>query len=280
MAVEMLTTPGCQQVVVGNDGSLRTNGDEGHGGGEADIANEPTMLLPAACRNQLTALPIGPSAASSVGKPTGHPRVQIDHVGNVAVNGSATMQPSVESHQGLLPNLVHSRALPAADSAKYVRDTVSHSNSSCGLVRCQYTGWLWDCRPRVPNPAHEPTRRMIEDENVIVVRSISYTKLECVGRGGSSKVYKVMAPNRKIFALKRIRLNGRDTEAANGFLDEITLLNKLRGKANIIQLVDAEVSQSRCMTMIVISTSALQIHNHAGAPWRGHHLHGSGVWRY
>lgn len=33
-----------------------------------------------------------------------------------------------------------------------------------------------------------------------------YTKLECVGRGGSSKVYKVMAPNRKIFALKRIRL--------------------------------------------------------------------------
>lgn len=37
-------------------------------------------------------------------------------------------------------------------------------------------------------------------------QDIQYTKLECVGRGGSSKVYKVMAPNRKIFALKRIRL--------------------------------------------------------------------------
>ena len=40
-------------------------------------------------------------------------------------------------------------------------------------------------------------------------QDIAYTKLECVGRGGSSKVYKVMAPNRKIFALKRIRLTVR-----------------------------------------------------------------------
>ena len=52
----------------------------------------------------------------------------------------------------------------------------------------------------------------------------------------------VMAPNRKIYALKRIRLTGRDHEAAAGFIDEITLLQRLRGKSNIIQLIDAEVS--------------------------------------
>ena len=62
-----------------------------------------------------------------------------------------------------------------------------------------------------------------------------------MGRGGSSKVYKVMAPNRKIFALKRIRLGGRDAEAASGFLDEIRLLDSLAGRSNIIQLVDSEV---------------------------------------
>lgn len=50
-----------------------------------------------------------------------------------------------------------------------------------------------------------------------------------------------MAPNRKIFALKRIRLTGRDSEAAAGFMDEITLLKSLRGRSNIIQLIDAEV---------------------------------------
>ena len=51
----------------------------------------------------------------------------------------------------------------------------------------------------------------------------------------------MMAPNRKIYALKRIRLTGRDREAAAGFIDEITLLQRLRGHSNIIQLIDAEV---------------------------------------
>ena len=42
----------------------------------------------------------------------------------------------------------------------------------------------------------------------------------------------VMAPNRKIFALKRIKLQGRDAEAASGFIDEISLLERLRGGAD------------------------------------------------
>lgn len=57
----------------------------------------------------------------------------------------------------------------------------------------------------------------------------------------SSAWLQVMAPNRKIFALKRIKLQGKDSEASRGFVDEITLLQRLRGKQNIIQLVDAEV---------------------------------------
>lgn len=34
---------------------------------------------------------------------------------------------------------------------------------------------------------------------------------------------------------------GRDAEAAAGFVDEINLLNLLKGRPNIIQLVDAQV---------------------------------------
>ena len=101
-------------------------------------------------------------------------------------------------------------------------------------------------------PIPELVRRVIEDENVAVVRGITYTKLECVGRGGSSKVYKVMAPNRKIFAMKRIRLNGRDSEAAAGFLDEITLLKKLQGRSNIIQLIDSEVHSKEGLIYMVL----------------------------
>lgn len=36
-------------------------------------------------------------------------------------------------------------------------------------------------------------RRVREDENSVIVRGNRYTKLECVGRGGSSKVFKVSA---------------------------------------------------------------------------------------
>lgn len=62
------------------------------------------------------------------------------------------------------------------------------------------------------------------------------------GAQGVQLVVQVMAPNRKIFALKRIKLQGKDSEASKGFVDEITLLQRLRGKQNIIQLVDAEVT--------------------------------------
>ena len=38
-------------------------------------------------------------------------------------------------------------------------------------------------------------RRVREDENTVIVRGTRYTKLECVGRGGSSKVFKVHMMN-------------------------------------------------------------------------------------
>lgn len=39
---------------------------------------------------------------------------------------------------------------------------------------------------------------------------------------------------------------GRDAEAASGFLDEIKLLNCLAGRSNIIQLIDSEVRFEQC----------------------------------
>lgn len=53
--------------------------------------------------------------------------------------------------------------------------------------------------------------------------------------------HQVMGPGCKIYALKRIRLQGRDAEAARGFVDEIALLKRLRNRPNIIQLVDWQV---------------------------------------
>ena len=67
--------------------------------------------------------------------------------------------------------------------------------------------------------------------------------MELIGRGGSSKVFKVMDCQKdRIFALKKVKLRGEDPSVTDGYLNEISLLKKLRGNRHIIQLVDAEIS--------------------------------------
>eukprot|EP00899_Mesostigma_viride_P027221 jgi/Mesvir1/7684/Mv11654-RA.1 len=102
--------------------------------------------------------------------------------------------------------------------------------------------------PPVSVPAAVPMGRAdapgggwYEDENVVVVNGTPYTKLDCVGRGGSSKVFKVIAPSKKIYALKRIALTGREVDTSAGFLEEVTLLQRLHGIECIIQLIDSQV---------------------------------------
>ncbi|XP_064977515.1 serine/threonine-protein kinase MPS1-like isoform X1 [Musa acuminata AAA Group] len=69
-----------------------------------------------------------------------------------------------------------------------------------------------------------------------------YQKLGKIGSGGSSEVHKVISSDCTIYALKKIRLRGRDYPTAYGFCQEIEYLNKLKGKSNIIQLIDYEVT--------------------------------------
>ena len=47
---------------------------------------------------------------------------------------------------------------------------------------------LFPAYRRRSQAAQPSQRRVVEDENSVMVKGITYTKLECVGRGGSSKV--------------------------------------------------------------------------------------------
>ncbi|XP_042012049.1 serine/threonine-protein kinase MPS1-like isoform X2 [Salvia splendens] len=78
-----------------------------------------------------------------------------------------------------------------------------------------------------------------------------YQRLGKIGSGGSSEVHKVISSDCTIYALKKIKLKGRDYATAFGFCQEIEYLTKLRGKNNIIQLIDYEVTDKNLLREVM-----------------------------
>lgn len=78
-----------------------------------------------------------------------------------------------------------------------------------------------------------------------------YTRIECVGRGGSSKVYRVSAENGSMFALKRVSIENADEMTVKGFKGEIDLLKRLTGVERVIQLYDWELNEEKQMLSLV-----------------------------
>jgi serine/threonine-protein kinase TTK/MPS1 len=86
-----------------------------------------------------------------------------------------------------------------------------------------------------------PRKRSYDPDLFFKVNGKLYQRLGKIGSGGSSEVHKVISSDCTIYALKKIKLKGRDYGTAYGFCQEILYLNKLKGKNNIIQLIDYEV---------------------------------------
>ena len=79
----------------------------------------------------------------------------------------------------------------------------------------------------------------------ISVNGKMFTRMDCIGRGGSSRVYQVMAENYKLFALKRVTLQDVDETAKRGYKGEIELLRRLKNVDRVVRLFDWEVNDER-----------------------------------
>jgi serine/threonine-protein kinase TTK/MPS1 len=88
-------------------------------------------------------------------------------------------------------------------------------------------------------------------KNRLKVNGKPFTRLDCIGRGGSSRVYRVMAENSKFFALKRVSLDDADEMAVRGFKGEIDLLRKLEGVERVIRLYDYELNEDKGTLSVV-----------------------------
>jgi serine/threonine protein kinase len=92
----------------------------------------------------------------------------------------------------------------------------------------------------------------LDSQEIIVVGNRRYLRLDCIGKGGSSRVYRVLGEDMSIHALKRVRLARMDAASVCNYTNEISLLKKLAGHRHIIRLFGAEVSyEQRCIHMVM-----------------------------
>jgi serine/threonine-protein kinase TTK/MPS1 len=96
------------------------------------------------------------------------------------------------------------------------------------------------------------TSHATNKRNKLKVNGKYFTRLDCIGRGGSSRVYRVMAENSKFFALKKVNLEDADEMAVRGFKGEIDLLKKLETVERVIRLYDYELNEDKG-TLTVVS---------------------------
>ncbi|KAF9393223.1 Dual-specificity kinase, spindle pole body (SPB) duplication and spindle checkpoint function [Podila verticillata] len=94
-------------------------------------------------------------------------------------------------------------------------------------------------------PQPQPSVDLFGNRTVIMVNNRPYTRLSQVGKGGSSKVYKVLASNNRIFALKRVSFERADKVTIEGYVNEINLLQKLEKNSRIVRLYDAEINNQK-----------------------------------
>ncbi|CDF32290.1 Serine/threonine protein kinase [Chondrus crispus] len=90
-------------------------------------------------------------------------------------------------------------------------------------------------------------------ESVLTVNKRQYLILSEAGRGGSSKVFKVLSQDMEVLAIKCVKVpaSSHFRTTLVSYANEMALLKKLRGFSSIIQLLDAEV-QYECRTIKMV----------------------------
>uniref|UniRef100_A0A060T6M1 ARAD1B19998p n=1 Tax=Blastobotrys adeninivorans TaxID=409370 RepID=A0A060T6M1_BLAAD len=83
----------------------------------------------------------------------------------------------------------------------------------------------------------------------LIVNGRAYQRMEVLGRGGSSKVYKAKFSNRT-FAVKIVTFDDLDDSVIEGYKGEIRLLKRLRDEERVVKLMDYEMLDSRLLVVM------------------------------
>ena len=98
-------------------------------------------------------------------------------------------------------------------------------------------------------------------ENDVLVDGQVFTKLEQIGKGGSSCVFRVIGPDRKIYALKEVDLSNADEATVASYVNEIGILEQLRGNPHIIELIAHGENTRKKLLYIVMECGDIDLAN-------------------
>lgn len=107
----------------------------------------------------------------------------------------------------------------------------------------------------MPNnsPQEPPLQERSKDTTYIQVNGHQYQRLELIGKGGSSRVYRVLrCKDNKQFALKKVELQSLDEESMRGYTEEIKMLKRLSGNKSIVSLIDDELRGKGSGTLYLV----------------------------
>ena len=96
-----------------------------------------------------------------------------------------------------------------------------------------------------PKPVIQSRGTASETEELVAINGRAFRKLGVIGKGGSSKVFKVMGEDGKLYALKRVRLENTEADEMSSYVNEINLLESLQHCDSIIKLYGACVDTER-----------------------------------
>ena len=93
----------------------------------------------------------------------------------------------------------------------------------------------------------------------VTVNGKAYSKLNMIGRGGSSEVYTVFDSDYAQYALKYIDIRSADACVVESYINEITLLKRLQGHESIIRLHDWEMDKKNKVIKIVLERGSTDL---------------------
>ncbi|KAF0452895.1 kinase-like protein [Gigaspora margarita] len=153
----------------------------------------------------------------------------------------------------IIPESENSQETKAQNASEIKNQEICKKESSPTLNGC----------PRQPSESKplntNPEPDTSTNKDILLLNGKTYTRTKYIGRGGSSRVYKVIDSNSQVFALKKVLINNADESIIKSYINEVELLQKLAGRDRIIKLYDHEINRSEGYILMLLECGQIDL---------------------